>query len=128
PSISYTPLGSTSSTANRMLATTITDGSGVPISGAGLPVLYYRKGMSGSYTATPATYGGGNTYTFTVDYSMLGGIAIGDTIQYYVVAQDAAATPNVGSNPSAGAGSFTTNPPAAGTPPTAPSSYTILAS
>ncbi len=128
PVITYTALANTASTANRMLATTITDGSGVPTAGAGLPVLYYRKGMAGAYTAAQATYGGGSSYTFTIDYGMLGGVMIGDAIQYYVVAQDTAATPNVGANPSAGAGAFTTNPPAAGTPPTTPSSYTIVAS
>ena len=128
PVITYAPLANTASMANRMLATTITDGSGVPTMGAGLPVLYYRKGMAGAYTAAQATYGGGSSYTFTIDYGMLGGVMIGDAIQYYVVAQDTAATPNVGANPSAGAGAFTTNPPAAGTPPTTPNSYTIVAS
>ena len=126
--ITYAPLANTASLANRMLATTITDGSGVPTMGAGLPVLYYRKGMAGAYTAAQATYGGGSSYTFTIDYGMLGGVMIGDPIQYYVVAQDTAGTPNVGANPSAGAGAFTTNPPAAGTPPTTPNSYTIVAS
>src|SRR4029077_18285559 len=127
PVITYASLANTASMANRTLATTITDGSGVPTMGAGLPVLYYRKGMAGAYTAAQATSGGGSSYTFTINYGMLGGVMIGDPIQYYVVAQDTAATPNVGSNPSAGAGAFTTNPPAAGTPPT-PNSYTIVAS
>ena len=128
PVITYASLANTASMANRMLATTITDGSGVPTMGVGLPVLYYRKGMAGAFTAAQATYGGGSSYTFTIDYGMLGGVMMGDAIQYYVVAQDTAATPNVGANPSAGAGGFTTNPPAAGTPPTTPNSYTIVAS
>ena len=52
----------------------------------------------------------------------------GDTVRYYVVAQDLATPPNVGANPSAGAGNFTANPPRAGIPPTTPNSYVITAS
>jgi uncharacterized repeat protein (TIGR01451 family) len=128
PFISYTPLGNTTSTSNRTLPSTITDGgSGVPTAGVGLPVIYFRKGTSGAFASTQASFGGGSSYTFTIDYSLVtgGSVAPLDTIQYYVVAQDLAAPPNVGSNPSTGAGGFTANPPAAGTPPTPPNSYVI---
>ncbi|HEX8069048.1 MAG TPA: Calx-beta domain-containing protein [Pyrinomonadaceae bacterium] len=129
PLISYTPLANTASTSNRTLTTTITDASGVPTAGAGLPVIYYRKGTSGAFSSTQGAFSGGN-YNFTIDYALVSGgsVAAGDTIQYYVVAQDGATPPNVGANPAAGAGGFTANPPAAGTPPTTPNSYTILAS
>lgn len=129
PIIAYSPLGNTTSTSNRPLAATITDaGSGVPIAGVGLPVIYFRKGNVGAFAATQATSDGAGVYNFTIDYSLVAGgsVAIGDTIQYYVVAQDAAATPNVISNPVSGAGWFTANPPAAATPPT-PNSYLISA-
>jgi len=53
-------------------------------------------------------------------------VALGDVISYYIVAQDSYSSPNVGSNPSAGASVFTINPPAAGIPPTTPNSYTIV--
>ncbi|MEP7010695.1 MAG: hypothetical protein ABJC13_10260 [Acidobacteriota bacterium] len=130
PIITYTPLGNTTSTSNRALSSTITDaGSGVPTAGVGLPVIYFRKGVAGAYSSTQATSGGTGVYNFTIDYSLVAGgsVAIGDTIQYYVVAQDAAATPNVISNPVGGAGGFTANPPAAATPPTTPNSYLISA-
>jgi hypothetical protein len=128
PTITYTTLGTTTSTANRTLNTTITDtGSGVPTSGTGLPRLYFRKGASGAFATTQATSGGSGSYSFSVDYSLVtgGSVAAGDTIQYYVVAQDGAATPNVTSNPLTGASGFTASPPAASTPPTTPSSYKI---
>ncbi|HXU46805.1 MAG TPA: hypothetical protein VN783_14855, partial [Thermoanaerobaculia bacterium] len=130
PIISYTPLTNTTSTSNRSLSSTITDaGSGVPTAGVGLPVIYFRKGIAGAFASTQATSGGGGTYNFTIDYSLVAGgsVTTGDTIQYYVVAQDGAATPNVTSNPVSGAGGFTANPPAAGTPPTTPNSYLISA-
>jgi uncharacterized repeat protein (TIGR02543 family) len=129
PVISYTPLANTVSTTNRALTSTITDPSGVPTSGIGLPVIYYRKGASGSYASTQGTFAGGNSYTFTIDYANVtgGSVTAGDTIQYYVVAQDTAPTPNVGSNPSTGASGFTANPPAASTPPSPANSYSILA-
>jgi S-layer family protein/all-beta uncharacterized protein len=129
PVISYTPLANTTSTSNRALASTITDGTGVPTIGAGLPVIYYRKGVAGAFSSTQSTFGGGSTYNFAIDYSLVSGgsVTTGDTIQYYVVAQDTAATPNVIANPSTGASGYTANPPAASTPPTTPNSYMIVA-
>ncbi|MEP7010694.1 MAG: hypothetical protein ABJC13_10255 [Acidobacteriota bacterium] len=130
PIISYTPLGNTTSTSNRTLPATITDvGSGVPTTGVGLPVIYFRKGIAGALASTQATSGGGGSYTFTINYALVAGgsVTTGDTIQYYVAAQDGAATPNVTTNPVAGAGGFTANPPAAATPPTTPNSYLISA-
>jgi hypothetical protein len=127
PVITYTSLGNTTSTANRTLTITVTDASGVPTAGVGLPRLYFRKGVSGVYATTPCTFVSGSTYTCTFDYSLVTGGTVtgGDTIQYYVVAQDSAATPNVTSNPLTGASGFTANPPAASTPPTTPNSYKI---
>ena len=59
-------------------------------------------------------------------FSFGSGVVVGDTVSYYVVAQDIAPTPNVGANPSTGASGFTFDPPAASTPPTTPNSYTIV--
>jgi hypothetical protein len=122
PAISYTALANTSLTGNRTLTATILDPSGVPTAGVGLPVLYWKIN-AGSYTAATAASLGSGQYQFTFG----SGVSAGDTVSYYIVAQDSAATPNVGSNPSAGASGFTANPPAAATPPTTPSSYTIVA-
>ena len=121
PSIVFTPLQYTSSTSARTLTAVISDpGSGVPTAGIGLPVLYWRIN-SGTWNASTASYLSGSDYQFTFGT----GVAIGDTVKYYICAQDNATTPNVTSNPLAGAGGFTANPPAAATPPTVPASYII---
>lgn len=125
PTITYTPLGNTTSTANRTLAITVTDPSGVPTSGTGLPRLYFRKGTSDPYVTTQCSFVSGSSYTCTIDYSLVtgGSVSPGNTIQYYVAAQDN--LNNVSVNPSAGASGLTANPPAASTPPTSPNSYLI---
>ncbi len=121
PSINYTALGNTSSTADRTLATTITDATGIG-SGAGAPLIYYRKGTSGAFTSAIATTISGSTYTFTINNAAIGGVTANDIIQYYVAAQDTASPVNVATNPAGGSG---TNPPGS-TAPASFSSYTIL--
>ena len=125
PAVTYTTLANTLSTANRPLAISVTDLSGVPTAGAGLPVLYYRKGNAGAYAGNACSFNSGSTYDCLFDYTLVSGgsVTAGDLIQYYVAAQDNAG--NVTVNPSTGAGGLTPNPPAAGTPPTAPNSYSI---
>ncbi len=120
PVISYTPLPFICVTGARTLTAAITDLSGVPTSGPGLPVLYWRIN-AGAYTAATGSHTGGNNYNFTFG----AGAVLGDVVSYYIVAQDNVATPNVGASPAAGAGGFTANPPAAATPPTTPNSYNI---
>ena len=48
-----------------------------------------------------ATGSGDSPFDFTIDYTMLNGgsVSVGDTIQYFVVAQDTRPTPNVGHLP-----------------------------
>lgn len=120
PTISYTPLQNTQSTSPRTLNATISDASGVPQSGIGLPVLYWRIN-AGAFTGATGSWVSGNTYTFTFG----AGVVTGDIVSYYVCAQDGSAAKNVTCYPLTGAGIFTSDPPAAGTPPTTPSSYTI---
>ncbi|MBP9581652.1 MAG: hypothetical protein IT276_10445, partial [Ignavibacteriaceae bacterium] len=123
PIISYSPLLNTSSTTVRTLAVTVTDaGSGVPTTAPGWPNLYWRIN-SGVWSAVTPTSVTGSIYTF--DFGA--GVVLSDIVEYYVVAQDGATTPNIGAFPSVGAGGFTANPPAASTPPTTPSSYAITA-
>jgi trimeric autotransporter adhesin len=124
PSIAFTPFANTAGFGARLLTTTITDASGVPTTGIGLPVLYWKIN-SGSYSPVTATYVSGSTYTF----SFGAGVVLGDVVSYYIVAQDVVSpTPNVGANPSGGASGYTVNPPACSTPPTTPYSYTIVSS
>lgn len=122
PIINFTPLAPTNNTGNRTLVVTITDAQGVPASGAGLPVLYWKIN-SDPYTAAPAPSVSGNTYTFTFG----SGAVTGNTVSYYVVAQDIAPTPNITARPFAGADGYSANPPACSTAPTTANSYTIVA-
>ena len=102
----------------RTLTATITDATGVPTSGLGLPVLYwFINGVS--QPSVTATWVSGSQYTFT-----FGGGVAGNTITYYIVTQDAVTpTPNVIAFPTAGATGYTINPPAVSTAPTTPYSY-----
>ncbi len=101
PMISYSPIPSTFSFSNLVLPAfaTITDNMGVS-GGASLPRLYYKKASDANafvgntnadngwkYTiATNST----SPYSFVIDYSIINGgsVAMGDIIQYFVVAQD----------------------------------------
>ncbi len=120
PSISYTPL-STSCSGARTLVATITDASGVPTTGVGVPTLYFRILPAVAWTAVSPSSVSGSNFT----YIFAGAAVGGETVQYYIVAQDNAATPNAGAFPAAGATGFTINPPAASTPPTTPSSFVV---
>jgi hypothetical protein len=120
PIIGYTPLGVTSPGTVQNLTATITDPSGVPTAGIGRPVAYWKINSGGTYTGATGTYVSGSNFTF----SFGAGTVAGDTVYYYVAAQDSAN--NVGVSPSAGAGGFTANPPAASIPPTNPNSYRVL--
>ncbi|MCL6493673.1 MAG: hypothetical protein K6T54_02715 [Ignavibacterium sp.] len=121
PTISYTPLVNTSSTGSRTLIVNVTDFSGVPNTSPGWPHLYWKIGVNGTYTGVAPTSVSGDNFTFNFG----SGVVAGDTVFYYVVAQDNASTPQVGSVPALGASGFTTNPPAAGTPPTNAYSYLV---
>ncbi|MFN5803924.1 MAG: hypothetical protein ACK420_01190, partial [Sphingomonadales bacterium] len=120
PVISLSPIPN-SCPGTYVLTATITDPSGVPTSGSGLPRLFYSVN-GGAYVPVTGTFLGTGQYSFTFS----SGSTSGETISYYLVAQDNASTPNVGAFPSAGTSSLTTSPPAAGTPPTAPLSFTTI--
>ncbi|HRI03768.1 MAG TPA: choice-of-anchor Q domain-containing protein, partial [Pyrinomonadaceae bacterium] len=112
PVISYTPLGNQVVTPTQALANvTITDATGVNGTAGTRPRVYYKKSGHANTFAdnTSATdgwkfveaNGATSQFDFTIDYSLLfggGGVAPGDNIQYFVVAQDTATTPNVGIN------------------------------
>ena len=121
PNISFSPFVNTSSTSARVLTTTITDATGVPTSGTGLPRLYWKIN-SGIWNSVAGTWVSGSTYTFTFG----AGVVLNDVVSYYIVAQDLVTTPNIGSNPLPGAVGFTANPPASASPPTTPYAYTIV--
>jgi len=114
PQILYAALPGTSyCTAAPTLTATITDISGVNVSAGTAPRLYYRKATEnntfGTYPANNtssyngwkyvAATGTAPNFTFTPDFSLLTApAAIGDSIVYFIVAQDNAATPHVSYN------------------------------
>jgi subtilisin-like proprotein convertase family protein len=120
PVIAYSQLPNTSSTSSRPFTNvSITDISGVNITAGTSPRVYYkRKSDANTYVDNLSTSNGwkydeanGTTspFDFTIDYSLLSGgtgVTIGDTLQYFVVAQDLATIPNVGIN----TGSFSAQP------------------
>jgi hypothetical protein len=122
PAISYTVIANQLPATPIILNATISDATGVPTSGLGLPVLYYKIN-SGSYTAVTASHISGSNYSF----SFTPATVATDVVSYYVVAQDIATAVNIGAYPSGGASGFTANPPACSTPPTSPSTFTVVA-
>ncbi len=118
PSISFTPLLNTSNGQPKTLTVGITDGSGVPKSGIGLPRLFWKINNA-AYQAVTATWVSDTTYTFTFG----GGTVLGDVVSYYFVAQDLANPVNVGATPWPGAAGFSINPPACSTPPSSPYTF-----
>lgn len=111
PDISYTPLSNTASTSNRQFNNvSITDASGINTS-TYKPRLYYKKITdANTYVDNTSSTNGwkyvettssSSPFAFTIDYSKLyggTGVQVNDAIQYFVVAQDLATTPNVAIN------------------------------
>ena len=98
PAFTFNVLGNTTSLANRTLPVVITDGTSVNTTNFP-PRLYFKKSTNeNAYVDnTNATNGWKYVeavgtepdFTFTIDYSKLfGGLVAGETIQYFMVAQD----------------------------------------
>ena len=120
PVIAYPPLPNTTLLSNRAISANISDPSGIP-GGATAPRVYFRKG-AGAYVSNACT-GSAPAFTCTIDNSLIGGVVVGDSVSYFVIAQDSAG--NLGANP--GAGLVATDVNTVTTPPTTPNSYTIIA-
>lgn len=122
PQITYTTLPVISyCTAAPSLLANITDANGVNTTTGTAPRLYYRKSSEnnafGTYPANNNSSFNGWKYveatgtapnfTFTPNYSLLTtSVAVGDSIVYFVVAQDNATTPHVSNNRMAFTASF----------------------
>jgi hypothetical protein len=112
PVISYIPLGITSclSPATRVFTgVTMIDCSGINVATGTRPRVYYKKSTdANTYAGNTSTDNGwkyveaSNTaspFSFTINYSLLqSAVSVGDVIQYFVVAQDAASTAHIGLN------------------------------
>ena len=122
PAISYTALTSdcnVSSSATRTISgVTITDASGITTSGSNMPKIYYKKGLAGTWVSTAGSLTSGtatsSVWSFTINNNNLPTLSIGDSIFYFVVAQDVSSNTNIGSSPTGAAGasvnSLTTYP------------------
>jgi hypothetical protein len=126
PAITYTALTFACTTTDRVLTATIVDATGVPTTGSLVPRIYYKKSTGGIWYSKPGTLtsgtGNNGTWDFTITVADMGGVAVGDIIQYYILAQDAAGSPNVGSSP---AGAVASNVNTVTTHPSSPSTYSI---
>jgi trimeric autotransporter adhesin len=105
PTISYTTLQFTCTSADRTLDNvTISDVSGVSTTGALVPRIYYKKSTGSTWYSKPGTLTAGTgtngTWSFTISIADIGTLNAGETVQYYIIAQDLNGTPNIGSNPS----------------------------
>jgi hypothetical protein len=139
PVISYIVLANSAATTTFTTTAfaTITDPlTGVATASGSRPRLYYKKStdnntFGGNTSSTNGwkwveATGTTSPFNFTVDYSIINGVtvSIGNVIQYFVVAQDQAPTPNTGANPATGfVGTLVSSITAA---PTSPNSYTIV--
>ena len=124
PALSFVGFGTTTLTTNRTLTVTISDATGVA-GGMFSPRIYFRKN-GGAYFSTQCVMTGGTsqngTYECTIDYSLVGGVMAGDTIDYFVIAQDTLG--NVGSAPG---GAVAADVNTVTTPPAIPSTFNIVA-
>jgi len=125
PTITYSPVLGGCGAGDVSFSATIVDPSGVP-TGTNKPQVYFKKGAAGTWYHSAGTLTSGTAlsgvWTFTVSATTLGGVAVGDQIYYYVIAQDVPG--NVGANP--GAGLVATDVNTVTTPPTTPNTFNIL--
>jgi hypothetical protein len=129
PSITYTNLAFSCSTADRTLTATILDATGVSTTGSLVPRIYFKKSTGSTWYSRPGTLTSGNgtngVWSFTIASADMGGVSVNDVIQYYVIAQDLVSTPNIASSP---AGAVATNVNTVTTAPGTLSSYSVNAS
>lgn len=111
PVISYKQIGKSSCLANLNFNATITDIDGVNTNPGTRPRVYYKRSFDGNIWNNNSSFTDGwkyveatNTsspFNFVLDYTLLnggGGITAGQTLQYFVVAQDLVGMPNVSIN------------------------------
>ncbi len=123
PIINHTALTNTASILNRTFTATILEGSSGVEAGTFIPKVYFNKN-NGTYFSTNGVLASGNfrngTWTFTIDYTLLGGVIPNDVIRYYVIAQD-----SVGNYSSLPAYAVATNTNNVINAPATPNQYTI---
>ncbi len=105
----------------RTFTAAMSDASGL---GTGLlaPRLYYKIN-AGSYSSVAGTLASGTASNGVWSFNMVYSASANDVVSYFLVAQDAALTPNLVSFP--GTGFAGTDVNTITTPPTAPNSYVV---
>lgn len=111
PVITYTVLGNNSCLVNDTVMATITDGTGINTTSGTKPRIWFKKSsnlntLPGTNTNTTDGWkyteatNSASPFSLVLDYSLVfGGIAAGDTVQYFVIAQDVVSpTPNISIN------------------------------
>jgi hypothetical protein len=101
--VTHSTLTNTTSTSNRTLNSTITDNIGLPTSGSLMPKVYFRKGTAGRWYSTAGTLASGTAqngaWSFTINNSLMGGVADSDQVYYFLAVQDNTTGAIVQSNP-----------------------------
>jgi len=118
PAIIYTPLGHTALFGNRNLDDVLISDAGGVAGGGLAPRVYWRVNTGGTWQSA-ATSSGSSPYDFIIGTA---GLVVGDTVNYFVVAQDLAGL--VTANPSAGFSATDVNTIL--TYPTSPNFYFIV--
>ena len=126
PSILYSPLGKTCDNLDRTLNNVlISDATGIALTGNLVPRIYFSKN-GGNWFSNAGILTSGNKYqsywNFSISSIALGGVSANDLISYYIVAQDLAATPNLGSIPM---GAIATDVNNISLPPSSLNSYLV---
>ena len=87
-SIVHLPLGDTIASANRSFTAEISDSLSALVNGSAR--VFYRKGLAGAWALAVASSNSGSTYSFSIDYSAIGGVVASDTVYYYLAVENAA--------------------------------------
>ncbi|MDP2189312.1 MAG: T9SS type A sorting domain-containing protein [Sphingobacteriaceae bacterium] len=116
--ISLTALGDTLPVASRPLLVNIQDTASSIT--AGTARVFYKKTSQSTWLVDSLPTITGNNYAFTINHTALGGVAVFDTIQYYVAVSSASGT--VTTAPLGGIGIHLSN----AVPPPSLFSYLIL--
>ncbi len=103
PMIMYAKVVKTCTNLDQTISNVqISDASGVPLTGTLVPRIYFKKN-SGFWVSNAGIKNSGTQYdglwSFTISSSMMGGVNANDIVSYFIVAQDIATSPNIGSMP-----------------------------
>ncbi|MCU0422204.1 MAG: T9SS type A sorting domain-containing protein [Bacteroidia bacterium] len=97
PSITYTPVNNQGNLIGPLTISNVNirDNVGSPLLPApNAPRIYYKKGTLGTWVSNQASSATGTptnaNYTFEIFYGSFGGVTTGDTIYYYIAAEDSA--------------------------------------